>query len=396
MRLGRLFGIQIAIDYSWLFIVVLMTWSLTALFATWHPNWTGATALATALVAALLFFVSVLLHELAHSLVARRFGVPVSSITLFLFGGVSNIEREPPSAKAEFLTAVVGPLTSVVLGLLLLAIASMAVHVPSAAIDDPAAAMALLGPAETLLMWLGPINITVGIFNLIPAFPLDGGRILRSAIWAASHDLRVATRWASGAGQAIGWLFVFLGVAMAFGTHIPFLGRGIVGGLWLAFIGWFISAAAAQSWQRLLVREVLEGLPVSRLVRPLGAAVRPDMPLSTFVDEWLMRADDRAFPVVDDDKGRLIGLVTLADVRRVPRDQWTSARVADVMTPRSRLVTTWSQEDLADALEKLSRTNVSQLPVLDGDRLVGMLWRSDIAKWIELHLQPAERRRYAH
>ena len=221
MKLGRVLGIDIAFDYSWLFIVVLMTWSLAVSFRRWHPGWSTALSLFTALAAALLFFASVLLHELAHSIVARRFGVPVHSIVLFLFGGVSNIERDPPSAKAEFLIAAVGPLTSIILGFVLLAVASVVTGVSSGAALDPAALLAQLGPAQTLLMWLGPINIVVGVFNLIPGFPLDGGRILRSILWGTTHDLHSATRWAAAVGQGIGWLFVFLGVAIAFGANVP-------------------------------------------------------------------------------------------------------------------------------------------------------------------------------
>jgi Zn-dependent protease/CBS domain-containing protein len=394
LRLGRLFGIQIAIDTSWIFIAVLMTWSLAVGFARWHPNWTGAAAIGTALVATILFFASVLLHELSHSIVARRFGVPVRSITLFLFGGVSNIEREPPSAKAEFLTAVVGPLTSIVLGVVLLGIASAKMSVRSDVTLDPAATLALLGPGETLLMWLGTINIAVGVFNLIPGFPLDGGRLLRSAIWAATGDLHVATRWASAIGQAIGWGFVLLGVAIAFGQRVPFFGQGIVAGLWLAFIGWFLAAAAAATWRRQLMHELVEGLPVSRLMRAPGAIVPPEWDLETFVNERLMRADSRAFAVVDDGD-RLLGLATFADVRRTPRSLWNATRVADVMTPRDRLVTTSAREDLAEALEKLSRAGVAQLPVVDGERLSGMLLRSDISKWLELHAKP-QVQRYVH
>jgi Zn-dependent protease len=396
VRLGRLFGIQIAIDPSWVFIVILMTWSLAVTLSHWHSSWGAAVSVGVALLGSLLFFGSVLLHELAHSLVARSFGVPVSSITLFLFGGVSNIEREPPSAKAEFLTAVVGPLTSIVLGIVLLLIGSLVTSVSASAGLDPATAFMLLDPGETLLMWLGSINVIVGIFNLIPGFPLDGGRLLRSVIWAATKDLRVATRWASAVGQAIGWGFVLLGVAIAFGADVPFFGRGIVSGLWLAFIGWFLASAAAQSWRMQVVHEVLEGWPVSRLARPVGAAVRPDVELTAFVNDWLMRSDDRAFPVIDVE-GRFLGLVTLTDVRRVPRTQWTMTHVSDVMTPRERLLTTSPREDLADALTKMSRADVSQLPVIDGQELVGMLLRSDIVKWIELQLrlQP-QAHRYAH
>jgi Zn-dependent protease/CBS domain-containing protein len=392
--IGRIFGVRIGFDYSWIFIVVLLTWSLAAGFARWHPTWSPATVLATALLAALLFFVSVLLHELAHTLVARRFGIPVDSITLFLFGGVSNIEREPASPKAEFWIAIVGPITSIALGVVLLALGSLLTSTPSAAAGDPYAAMARLNPAQSLLMWLGPINILVGLFNLIPGFPLDGGRVLRSAIWAATRDLHMATRWASAVGQAIGWCLILLGVAIVFGASVPFLGRGLIAGMWLAFIGWFLSSAAAMTWRRQLMHEMLEGLTVARLMRREGATVHPETSVAAFVSDWLMRGDTQAFPVVDD-AGHLLGVAGLADVRAVPRDAWEATPVSQAMTPADRLVSASPRDDLGETFEKLVRADVGQVPVLDGDHLVGMLLRRDVARWIELHAQPGARR-YAH
>jgi Zn-dependent protease/CBS domain-containing protein len=383
VQLLRIAGIQIGFDYSWLFIVVLMTWSLTSAFGTWHADWTAWTSLATAFVAAMLFFASVVLHELAHSLVARRFGVPVKSITLFLFGGISDIEHEPPSPVAEFWTAIVGPLTSIALGLIFLYLAALTTHGTST--DSTLGLASSTSPAETLLLWLGPINILVGIFNLIPGFPLDGGRILRSALWSATRDLRAATRWSAAIGQAIGWVLVFLGVAIAFGAHVPFLGRGVVGGLWLAFIGWFLSSAAAQTWQRQIIHDILRGIPVARLLRLVGATVPPETSVADLVDHWLLSSEERAFPVVGSD-GSLRGIVTFADVRRVPRSAWPTTPIRDVMTPVERVVTATQHEDSADALEKLARLEVSQLPVVDsGRRIVGMLRLRDIHRFLELH-----------
>jgi Zn-dependent protease len=398
LRVGRVSGIQIAIDGSWVFIALLMSWSLAVAFGRWHPDWTPLTALATAVIATLLFFVSVLLHELAHSLVARRFGIPVERITLFLFGGVSNIERDPPSAWAEFLTAVVGPLTSIVLGLLLGLVGSLAVPVRGDVIRDASTELAQLTPLQSLLLWLGPINIVVGIFNLIPGFPLDGGRILRAAIWGATGDLHAATRWASAVGQAIGWALVLVGIAIAFGANVPFLGHGVIAGLWLAFIGWFLSSAAAQTWRRQLMREVLEGVPVERLLSPAARSVPGNVDLETLVGEWMMRSGDRAFPILDP-SGAFSGLVTFADVRRVPREAWAGTMVREVATPRDKLVSAQSRDDLADAADKLARADVSQLPVLDDDgRLAGMLRRADVLRWLELHIRETSRggRRYAH
>jgi Zn-dependent protease/CBS domain-containing protein len=396
LRLGRIFGIEITIDPSWVFIALLMSWSLTAAFARWHPDWASATALATAVVATALFFLSVVLHELAHSLVARRYGIPVERITLYLFGGVSNIEREPPSAMAEFLTAAVGPLTSVVLGVALLTVGAWAVGLPADLANDASADLASLSPAQSLLLWLGPINVVVGLFNLIPGFPLDGGRMLRAAIWGATGNLHAATRWASAIGQAIGWGLVLTGVAIVFGARVPFFGRGVVSGLWLAFIGWFLSSAAAHTWRRQLVRDVLEGVPVSRLMTAPGPEIPAHTDLNTLVSDWLVRGGERAFPVADD-SGRFLGLVTFADVRRTQREAWANTDAAHVMTPLSDLVTTTAREDLADAADKLARVDVSQLPVVDANGgLVAMLQRRDVLRWIELHIQRGGAQRYAH
>jgi Zn-dependent protease/CBS domain-containing protein len=393
VRIGRLLGIELTIDQSWIFIALLMTWSLTVSFQRWHPQWGFGTALGTAVLAAGLFFGSVILHELAHSLVARSFGIPVSRITLFLFGGVSNIEKEPPSPRAEFLTAIVGPLTSLVLGVVLLAIASRVTAVANDVVADPTGALANLSPGETLLVWLGPINIVVGLFNLIPGFPLDGGRVFRSIIWGVTKDLHRATQIAAGLGQAIGWLFIFLGVAEAFGVPVPFFGRGLVGGLWLAFIGWFLSSAASQTWKRQLVHEALEGLTVARLMRPPTEVVSGNTMVDDLVHQRLMQSEERSFPVVEDD--RLVGLVTLSDVRRTPRDAWPYTPVTQIMTPAPRLVVATPYEDVAEALDKLARADVNQLPVVERDRLVGVLQRRDVARWIELHLSPP-RRGFAH
>jgi Zn-dependent protease/CBS domain-containing protein len=386
IRLGKIHGIEIGFDYSWLFIVLLMTWSLASAFLGWHPDWSALTAVVTALLASLLFFASVLVHELAHSVVAQHFGVPVRRITLFLFGGISDIEHEPPSPKAEFWTAIVGPIASIALGIAFLLLASVVAPAPPPPTPNPADALASSpSPALTLLLWLGPINILVGLFNLIPGFPLDGGRVLRSALWAATHDLRAATRWAAASGQAIGWIFVFLGVAIAFGARVPFFGRGVVAGLWLAFIGWFLSSAAAQTWQRQLVHDILGGTPVSRLMRPVIHPVPEDATVAELVDRWLLPGEERAFPV-GVQGGRLMGMVTFADVRRVPRAEWAETRVGEVMTPGEKVVTASPFEDSADALDKLAQLDVSQLPVVDGARrLVGMLRLRDLHRFIELH-----------
>jgi Zn-dependent protease/CBS domain-containing protein len=383
-RLGRLFGINIYIDWSWLLIFLLVTWNLWMLFSTMHPDWTFGLQLGLALAASLLFFASVLAHEMAHSLMAIAQGLPVRNIVLFLFGGVSNIEREPPSPRAEFLITIVGPITSVVLGLLfIVAAAAMIGPVGATARADPQALFAQLGPIPTLLLWLGPINIILGLFNMIPGFPLDGGRILRSVLWAITGNLRRATRWASTVGQIVAWLFIITGIAMVFGVQVPIFGTGIIGGLWLAFIGWFLNSAAVQSYQQVVVQDVLEGVPVSRIMRTNPPLVSPLSTVGDLVYNDVMGTDDHGFPVLRD--GRLVGLVTLEDVRKVPRENWDRVAVAEIMTPAEQLVHVTPRDDAAEAMEKLNRRDVRQLPVMENGDLVGLIRRRDLMRWLQLH-----------
>jgi Zn-dependent protease len=387
-RAGRLFGIDIYIDWSWLFIFLLVTWNLWMLFSTLHPDWTLGLQLALAVTASILFFISVLAHEMAHSLMAIAQGIPVRNITLFLFGGVSNIEREPPSPRAEFLITIVGPITSVGLGLLfIMAAVALIGPVDAATRANPQALFAQLGPIPTLLLWLGPINIILGVFNLIPGFPLDGGRILRSVLWAMTGNLRRATRWASLVGQLVAWLFIITGIAMVFGVQVPIFGTGVISGLWLAFIGWFLNSAAVQSYQQVVVQDVLEGVPVGRIMRANPPMVSPLTTVADLVYNDVMGTDDHAFPVLRD--GRLVGLVTLEDVRKVPRENWERLTVAEIMTPAEKLVHVSPGDDAADAMAKLNRRDVRQLPVMENGDLVGLIRRRDLMRWLQLHSEPA-------
>jgi Zn-dependent protease len=385
-RIGKLFGIDIRVDWSWVFIFLLMTWNLTAVFSQWHVDWPPAEQIGVAVIASLLFFGCVLAHELAHSLVAMRFGLRVRSITLFLFGGVSNIEHEPPSAKAEFSTAIVGPLTSIVLGIAFLLLAGLVTSIELRDADSVQAAMQQMGPLPTLLAWLGPINIVIGIFNLIPAFPLDGGRVLRSILWGLSGDMETATLRVSAIGQAIGWLFIVAGIAMSFGYKVPFFGVGLASGLWLAFIGWFIRSAAEQASKRLAIDEALAGHTVEELMRINSDVVSPDLSLASLVHDHLVRSDDSSLPVVDD--GQLVGLVSMSDMRSTPPADWSKARVAAVMRPAASLAVAAPDQPLVNAFEELARRDVAQLPVLDHGRFVGMLQRRDVARWLELAWAP--------
>src|SRR6266498_5821560 len=258
-RIGRLFGIDIHVDWSWILIFALVSWSLSATFGQIHSGWSIGMRWGMAMLAAILFFASVLAHELAHSLAALARGVAVHSITLFLFGGVSNIQREPDSPAEELVITIVGPLTSLFLGAVFLVIGAGGFLVNDTM--STTSLLARLQPLNTILAWLGSINIMVGFFNLIPAFPLDGGRIVRSLIWAISGDVHIATRWASLLGQGIGWAMIFGGMAMLLGVSIPFFGSGAFNGVWLIFIGWFLNNAASAGYEHVIVQDMLVDVP---------------------------------------------------------------------------------------------------------------------------------------
>ena len=383
-KVGRLFGINIFIDWSWLLIFLLVTWNLAgAVFPNLHPEWSLTTNIVLGIVASLLFFISILLHELAHSLVAKARGLPVRRITLFFFGGVSNIEREPPSPTAEFLIAVVGPITSLLLGAAFIWLGGMSVPNLGETVENPMQVLAGLGPLATMLLWLGPINILIGLFNLLPAFPLDGGRILRSIMWSMLDNFRRATRWATAIGQGFGWLMILAGLAMVFGATLPVLGTGILNGIWFAFIGWFLINAASQSYQHVVIEDMLEGVPITRLIREPAPAIPAEMPISTLVYDHVMQGEERAYPVMDGD--HLLGMVYVENIRNVDRSNWDSTTAKDIMVPQSELEVVSPSEDAMDAFQKLIKQEKRQIPVVQNGELVGMLRRKDFLRWLQVH-----------
>ena len=388
LRLGHIAGIEIAVDWSLLIIFWLITFTLAVgVFPEWHPGWSATLSWTTALAAAVLFFTSVLIHELSHAIVGRAHGVIIRRITLFMFGGMAQMENEPPTWRSEFAMAIVGPLTSLALGVAFLSLAAAAGAPLDIDPEDPRAALAGLGPVVTLLLWLGPINILLALFNLVPGFPLDGGRVLRAVLWAITGNLRRATRHASRAGQGFAWLLMASGFAMILGLHVPFLGAGLVNGLWLAFIGWFLNNAAVLSYRQLLVRESLADVPVARLMQTRFTRVEPRMLISTLVDQHLMPSGQRSFPV--EDNGRFLGMVCLSDLRKRDRDAWDRTPVGDIMTPAAALVTVTPREDAFEVLARLAGRGLNQLPVVEDGRLVGMIMREDILKWLALQSERA-------
>lgn len=357
VHLATIAGIRIDVNFSWLIIFALLTFSLaTSWFPTSAPHQPVALYWLTAVVAVILLFASVIAHELAHSLVARARGLPVKSITLFIFGGVSNIEREPQSAGVEFQMAFVGPLTSIVLGGVFLSISLLLSWISTPPI--------LL---TALLTYAGVVNLLLGVFNLIPGFPMDGGRVLRAILWRASGSLAKATQWASRVGQVVAYLMIMTGIWLFFVWNA-------LDGLWIGFVGLFLlQAAQAESAQSQLEASII-GVTVGDVMTSAPTAVTPDLTAQQFVDEHLLRNGQRALPVVENfETQRLLGIVTLRDVRGLARERWPITAVSQIMTPLAQLTTVDATQPLSDAIPRLRQAGVNQLPVVRDGRLVGLL-----------------------
>ena len=361
-RLGKVFGIEISIHVSWLLIVVLLTWSLaTSWFPTLYKSWTPATYWIVSLLAVLLLFASVLAHELAHSLVARRRGLPVKNITLYIFGGVSNIEQEPKSPGVEFQMSFVGPLTNLLIGglsyLLLMVLRG--------------------GPSElvAILRTLAVLNLLLGIFNLVPAFPLDGGRVLRSIVWKISGNVRTATRVATIAGQGIAYLLIFVGFYLVFGGDI-------IDGVWLGLIGWFLLSGAQSANSQATLEAVFKGVTVGEVMNTSPNMVPANISLQKLVDELLLPHGWRSAFVIQGEF--LAGLITLGDIRHIPREEWAQTPVGLAMTPLERLHTVTALQSLNEVLPLMVGRDVNQVPVVADGRLVGVLSREDIMRFVEI------------
>ena len=390
LRLGRIGGISITLDWSLLIIFALITLILSAgVFPSWHPQWGNGTILATAAASSVLFLASVLAHELSHALVGRRLGLRIEQITLFVFGGMAHLEEEPRTWRSELGMAIVGPLTSLVLGFAFLYLARIVTGPIEIDPEQPVKMLSTLSPLATVLFWLGPVNILLGLFNMVPGFPLDGGRVLRAALWWMTGDLVRATRWAAAFGQGFAWLLIASGFAMILGVRVPVFGAGPVGGLWIALIGWFLNNAAMMSYRRVMLQQRLGNLPVTRVMHRDPAHVTTDLNIQDFVDNYLMRSSQRVFPVINE--GRLRGLVCLADVRSIDRERRAGMRVGEVMIPLERLQTLSPTDQASEALDRLTQYSVNQLPVVEEGRLLGMVTREDVLKWLSLSRGSANR-----
>lgn len=385
LLLARIFGVEVRLDWSLLIIFALVTVNLGAgVIPSWHPSWNAGFVWSGAAIASALLFASLLAHELSHAFVARARGVPVNRVTLFLFGGVAHMEKEPPSPKAEFLIAVVGPITSIGLGVLLtslgLWLADPMLFVTGSTVEETLAIFRSMGAGVTLLLWLGPLNVLLGVFNLVPGFPLDGGRVLRAVLWASTGDLLKATRWASYVGQAVAFGLIALGLLSLFQGDLT-------GGLWLGLIGWFLNGAARASYTQLLLRRSLEDVPVKSLMSTRLDRVPPHLTLDQFVRDHVLNDDQRIWPV--ETEGILVGMVSFDDLRRVPRNAWETATVREVMTPASQLTGLRPDAGAEEALKELSTRETEQIPVVEDGHLLGLVRRKDLLRWLSLHAGPA-------
>ena len=372
IRLGRLFGITVGLHYTWFLVALLIGVSLDAHFRQLHPEWGGALIFWSSVSTAILFFASLLLHELSHALVATRNGLHVRAIVLFALGGVAQIEGEAPDASSELRMGVVGPLVSVALGLLLLEAATI---VGWDGASEP------MTPLPSMLVWLGSINLMLAAFNMLPAFPLDGGRVLRALMWWWSGDAVRATRLASSLGQALAYGLVMLGLT-------TFVLTGAFGGLWISLIGWFLLEAARESYLLVAVRQALREMRVMDLMRPSWPQVEADLPLDRFVHEQLLHGGPRTWAVRRGD--HVEGLVTPAEVRKVEQPLWSRITVEQVMEPLEGMPAVSPGQPALEVMERMARDGVEELPVIENGEFRGLFTRAGVLEYLqrrdELHV----------
>ena len=366
-RIGHIAGIKICIHYTWLLALFTFTWLLgQSYFPAAYPGWQTYSYWIAGFLATFFLFISVLIHELAHSLVARARGLPVSSITLFILGGVSNLSQEPEQPGVEFVMAIAGPATSLVLAGIFWGI------------------WYLLGNnivfARAIFGYMALANALLAGFNLLPGFPLDGGRVFRSILWKTTGNLLKATNIATAVGRLFAWIFMGVGIFLAFGFSV-FGISGFLNGLWFVFIGWFMNSAADSSRQEATLREHLTGVLVGQVMEKDIESVRPDTYISDLVQTIFIQKRKRAIPVVDADN--LVGVVTISDVKIVPQEKWPITPVSQVMH-REPIHTVRPEDDLNAAMKLMAQYDLNQIPVLSQRKLVGVLTRADVINYLHL------------
>lgn len=362
IRIGRIFGISIYLHPSWFLIFALITLSLRTQFTTQHPSWNPVQHWMLGLITSVLFFGSVVFHELSHSLVAKHYKIPVASITLFVFGGLARIVREPSSAKQEFNIAIAGPISSFFLA----AIFYLVGH--------HSGSLEMLGATSS---WLAEINFLLAAFNLAPGFPLDGGRVLRAIAWRITDDFSKATRIASGTGQVFAYLMIFAGIWIA-------LRGNWFGGLWWVFIGWFLLSAAQESFAQVAIRHTLAGVLAADIMTRDVPVVPRDLSLEDYVHE-VLRTGRRCHIVTGN--GAPVGLVTFHGAQGIPRDEWPNTSIQAAMRPLDKVKWASPPEPVLSILERMQAEDINQMPVLEDGRVVGMIARESILRVIQTRLQ---------
>ena len=355
ISLGRIFGIPVGLDYSWFLIFALLTWMLaTSYYPAESGNWPAAVYWITGACTVILLFLSVLLHEVGHSVVALHYKIPVTSITLFIFGGVSQIAAEPPSAAAEFWIALAGPAVSFALAILFTVLQPL---------------VAGLAPLLAMAKYLAYTNGTLALFNLIPGYPLDGGRVFRAIVWGVTGNLRQATLIAANVGRFIAFLFILVGVWQMFNGDFA-------DGLWIAFIGWFLDSAASSQVRQQNINDLLAGHKVADVMHRDYTVVSPGTTLEQLVNEHILGTGQRYLIV--EQNGKVTGLLTVHEIKKISQSEWSTTTAAQAMIPAAKLKCVRPDTNLVDALGEMDRDGVSQLPVMDGDQIMGVLGRDDV------------------
>lgn len=365
IKLGRVWGIELGLHFSWIVIALLIVFSLAAQFHHTNPEWGTGIIWTAAVITGVLFFAAIFAHELSHAFVAKLRGLPIHQITLFFLGGVAQIEREASDPKTEFWMGIAGPIMSVLVGLGCLGIA-IADGWRSGAI--PAT------PVLAVLVWLGYINLLLAAFNMIPGFPLDGGRVLRAIIWWITKNEVRSTRIAARVGQVVAVIFIVWGIWRFF------MGAGL-GGLWLAFIGWFLMQAASASYMQIQAASILHDLRVGELMSRDCTSVDGNSNLQNFVHQYLLRTGRRCFVVLE--QGRMTGIVTPHEIKEVSPELWTTTRVHDVMRSMDRIHAVSPDTPVVEALQIMGREDINQLPVVSDGRLEGILSRSHVLQVLQ-------------
>jgi Zn-dependent protease len=358
-RLGRIFGIPLRLHYTWFIIFALVIFSLSAYYPLRYPLWER---IAGATFTSILFFASVVVHELTHSIVARHQGIPVKNITLFIFGGVAQITREASRPGAELVMAAAGPLSSMALAGVFSFFSLLAKGTDQAML-------------VIIFTWLARINLILALFNLIPGFPLDGGRVLRAVLWKLLGNYRQATRLATWVGQGIAYLFIIGGIILMFRFDM-------LGGLWLAFIGWFLENAASSSYRQAELRSALQSFTAQDVMSADCPVISPTIPLQELVYQHILPSGRRCFLVVDEES--LKGIITFQDVKNIPQFRWGHTLVSEAMTPWGKVVMVNPEEDAASILERMDEHNVNQLPVVKEGRIIGLIARDNLFHFIRL------------